>query len=164
MCNVKEICYNRVRTDRHPEILLSRVRPFVPARGRTVADEVVRKRILLVDDEAGIRLTLPRVLAKHGFDVTSVANVEDALAEIKAEKFDALLSDLNLPRPNDGFVVVMAMRQHQRRCVNFILTGYPADESALQALDHQIAHYFTKPVDIDQLVSIIKAKLVTDGR
>ena len=129
-----------------------------------MADEVVRKRILLVDDEAGIRLTLPRILAKYGFDVTSVANVEDALAEIKAENFDALLSDLNLPLPNDGFAVVKAMRKRQPRCVNFILTGYPADESALQALDHEVAHYFTKPVDIEDLVSTIKAKLVTNGR
>lgn len=51
-----------------------------------MADEVVRERIPLVVDEAGIRLTLPRILAKHDFDVTSVANVEAALAEIKAEK------------------------------------------------------------------------------
>jgi DNA-binding NtrC family response regulator len=124
----------------------------------------VRKRILLVDDEAGIRLTLPRILGKHDFDVTSVANVKDALAEIKTEKFDALLSDLNLPLPNEGFAIVKAMRRHQPRCANFILTGYPADESAMQALDLQVAHYFTKPVDIEKLVSIIKAKLATNGR
>jgi DNA-binding response OmpR family regulator len=34
--------------------------------------------------------------------------------------------------------------------------GYPADESALQALDHQVAHYFTKPVDIEELVNVIR--------
>jgi DNA-binding NtrC family response regulator len=125
-----------------------------------VADESVRKRILFVDDEAGIRLTLPRILAKHGFDVTSVANVKDALAEIKAEKFDVLLSDLNLPLPNEGFFIVSAMCRHQPRCINFILTGYPADESALQALDHKVARYFTKPVDIEELVSTIRKNLI----
>jgi len=125
-----------------------------------VGYESVRKRVLFVDAEAGIRLTLPRILAKNGFDVTSVANVEDALAEINAEKFDALLSDLNLPLPGEGFVIVKAMRKLQPHCVNFILTGYPADESTLQAVDHEVAHYFTKPVDIEDLVSTIRKKLI----
>jgi DNA-binding NtrC family response regulator len=124
-----------------------------------MADDSVRKRILFVDDEAGIRLTLPRILAKYGFDVTSVANVQDALAEIEAQEFDAFLSDLNLPLPNQRFVVIEAMRRHQPRCVTFAFTGYPGDESALQALDHQVAHYFTQPVDIEELVNTINDKL-----
>ncbi len=128
-----------------------------------MAKEPIRKRILFVDDEAGIRLTLPRLLAKQGFDVTSVASVEDALAEIAAEKFDALLSELNLARANDGFTVISAMRRRQPRCVNFILTGYPSDESALQALDHQVVRYFTKPVDIEDLVNTINEKLIAKG-
>jgi DNA-binding NtrC family response regulator len=124
-----------------------------------VANEQVRKRILFVDDEVRIRLTLPRILAKHGFDVTVVANVADAIAEIAAQKFDALLSDLNLPLPNQGFVVIGAMRRKQPRCVNFILTGYPGDASAVQAVDHEVAHYFTKPVEIEELVNAINDKI-----
>jgi DNA-binding response OmpR family regulator len=50
-------------------------------------------RSLFVDGEAGIRLTLPRVLAKFGFDVTSVGTVDNAVAEIRTERFDILLSD-----------------------------------------------------------------------
>jgi DNA-binding NtrC family response regulator len=119
----------------------------------------VRKRILFVDDEPSIRLTLPRILAKHGFDVTSVASVQDALTEIQAEKFDALLSDLNMPLPHDGFGVITAMRQHQPQCINFILTGYPDPVTAAKATDHQVAHYFTKPLPIDGLVHVINQKL-----
>jgi two-component system response regulator PilR (NtrC family) len=119
----------------------------------------LRKRILFVDDEAGIRLTLPLILVKYGFELTSVASVADAIKEIKAHKFDALLSDLNLPQPNEGFVVIRAMRQHQPRCVNFIMTGYPGDASAEKAIEQQVAHYFTKPVDISELVKTIMDKL-----
>jgi two-component system, cell cycle response regulator CpdR len=132
---------------------------FCPSERRTVANGRVSKRILFVDDEAGIRLTLPCILAKYGFDVTSVANVEDAVAEIKVKRFDALLSDLNLLRANDGFVVISAMRRHQPRCVTFILTGYPGDASAAKAVDHEVAHYFTKPVEIEELVNTINEKL-----
>jgi DNA-binding NtrC family response regulator len=125
---------------------------------------LLRKRILFVDDEAGIRLTLPHILVKHGFEVTSAASVDEAVKEIKARKFDALLSDLNLPQPNEGFVVIRAMRQHQPRCVNFVLTGYPGDASADKAVEQQVAHYFTKPVDIAELVRTIMDKLGSPGK
>lgn len=122
--------------------------------------ELLRKRILLVDDEIGIRLTLPHILSKHGFDVTSVASLEDAVAEIQTDSFDALLSDLNLPAANQGFRVIEEMRRFQPHCVNFILTGYPAEATATQATHHQVAHYFIKPVDIAELVGTINKKLV----
>lgn len=123
---------------------------------------VDRKRLLFVDDEASIRLTLPHILSKCGFEVTSVASVNDAVKEIKAQRFDALLSDLNLPQPDEGFAVVQAMRQHQPRCVNFVLTGYPGDASVEEATKHKVAYYFTKPVDINDLLQTIMDKLSKD--
>ena len=82
-----------------------------------------KTRILLVDDEASIRLTLARVLAKLGFDVTSAGTLADALAEIQNAQFDILLSDLNLPDSNSGFIVIEAMRKAQPRCINFLKRG-----------------------------------------
>jgi DNA-binding NtrC family response regulator len=125
-----------------------------------MAKETCRKpRILFVDDEASIRLTLPRVLAQFGFDITSVGSVEDALTEIQSERFDILLSDMNLPQPNAGFTVIKAMRKMQPRCINFVLTGYPADETFRRANVHDVAHYFVKPVEIEEMVKTIKKKL-----
>jgi len=125
-----------------------------------MAKQTCRKpRILFVDDELGIRLTLPRVLARFGFDITSVGSLDDALAQIQTEQFDILLTDLNLPEPNAGFTVIEAMRKAQPRCINFILTGYPADESLLRANGHGVAHYFMKPVEIEEMVNTMKKKL-----
>ena len=118
-----------------------------------------KARILFVDDEVSIRLTLPRGLANFGFDVMSVGTVDNALAEIRTERFDILRSDLNLPEPNAGFTVVEAMRKAQPRCINFILTGYPADETFQRANGHGVAHYFTKPVEIEEMVETMKKKL-----
>jgi DNA-binding NtrC family response regulator len=123
--------------------------------------------MLFVDDEESILFTLPRVLATFGFEITAVGSVDDALATMKQEQFDVLLSDLNLAEPNDGFIVVEAMRKAQPRCLNFVLTGYPADESFQRAAGHEVAHYFTKPVDTDEMVETIKQKLQNaegDGR
>jgi ActR/RegA family two-component response regulator len=116
-------------------------------------------RVLFVDDEEGIRITLAAVLERHGFDVTAVAAVGDALTQINCMRFDVLLCDLNIEKPGDGFAVIGAMRHVQPNCVSFVLTGYPAFENALQALQHQVDDFFTKPADLDTLVKKINEKL-----
>jgi len=117
------------------------------------------RRILFVDDEASIRLTLPRVLVKHGFEITSLSSLDDALAEIKTQQYDVLLSDLHLPEIDGGFKLIEEMRKIQPHCINFILTGSPAEESVQRAKAHEVAHYFIKPVKIEDLVQTIKEKL-----
>ncbi|HKT23083.1 MAG TPA: response regulator [Terriglobales bacterium] len=123
-----------------------------------------RKRLLFVDDEANIRLTLPVILAQEGFEVTAAASVPEALELITKEKFDVLLSDLNIGSPGDGFTVVSAMRRTQPDAVTFILTGYPDFETALEALRSQVDDYLTKPADIRYLVTRINEKLGKPGR
>ena len=118
-----------------------------------------RTRILFVDDEPSIRLTLPAILVQHGFEVTSAESVSDALRAIGTQEFDALISDLNIGEPGDGFTVVSAMRRTQPRCVNFILTGYPAFETALQAIRSQVDDYLVKPTDVRELVDLLELKL-----
>lgn len=115
-----------------------------------------RTRILFVDDESNIRLTLPLILQRHGFEVTTVPTVSEALREISAKQFDVLISDLNIGEPGDGFTVVSAMRRTQCQCLTFILTGYPAFETALQAIRNQVDDYLVKPADISQLVSALE--------
>jgi YesN/AraC family two-component response regulator len=116
-------------------------------------------RILFVDDEAGIRLTLTPILEQHGFEVSTSSNVPDALEKINHEKFDVLLSDLNIGQPGDGFTVVSAMRRVQPEACTFILTGYPDFETALQAIRSQVDDYLLKPTDVPTLLHAIGRKL-----
>src|ERR1039457_4406444 len=102
-------------------------------------------RILCVDDEPAIRETMPHVLRLHGFDATAVGTVAEALAQIAAQPFDVLISDLNIGQPGDGFTVVSAMRRTHPSCINFIVTGYPAFESALAAIQSQVDDFLLKP-------------------
>ncbi len=97
-------------------------------------------RILFVDDEEAIRITLSAVLSKHGYQVDVAATVGEALSR-------------------DGFTVVSAMRRTQPDCVTFILTGYPAFETALEAIRSQVDDYLVKPANIKNLVSSIENKL-----
>jgi ActR/RegA family two-component response regulator len=116
-------------------------------------------RLLFVDDEENIRLTLPFLLERHGFDVTAVGAVSDALVQISAATFDVLVADLNIEREGDGFLVIAAMRRAQPQCRNFVLTGYPGLENAIRAVQNQVDDYFTKPADVEELVGRIKARL-----
>jgi DNA-binding NtrC family response regulator len=119
------------------------------------------KSILFVDDEPGIRATLPAILGGFGFDVTVAATVPEALGLIASRPFDVLISDLNIGQPGDGFTVVSAMRRTQPEATTFILTGYPAFETALEAIRQQVDDYLVKPADIEMLVGKIRQKLIT---
>jgi DNA-binding NtrC family response regulator len=129
-----------------------------------VAKDTSPRRILFVDDEEGIRLTLPPILTDCGFAVTAVGNVSDALAHVSRKKYDVLVSDLNIHEPGDGFLVIAAMHLQQPECVNLVLTGYPALESAVEGIRQGIADYFVKPVEIEDLVNAINLKLKLKGR
>jgi DNA-binding NtrC family response regulator len=98
-------------------------------------------RVLCVDDDPKIRETLPAILERQGLQVTVVGSVAQALSAIASRAFEVLISDLNIGEPGDGFTVVSAMRRTHPECINFILTGYPALESALQALRSQVDEY-----------------------
>jgi ActR/RegA family two-component response regulator len=118
-----------------------------------------KPRVLFLDDEESIRATLPLMLEAYGFIVTPTGTVPEALRLISNEKFDVLIADLNVGHPGDGFTVVSAMRRTQPAAVNFILTGYPAFETALEAIRQQVDDYLIKPTDIELLVQTIQSKL-----
>lgn len=118
-----------------------------------------KPRVLFLDDEESIRATLPLMLEDYGFTVTATGTVPEALRLISQEKFDVLIADLNVGNAGDGFTVVSAMRRTQPAAVNFILTGFPAFETALEAIRQQVDDYLTKPTDIELLVQTIQSKL-----
>lgn len=118
-----------------------------------------KRNLLLVDDEPAIRLTLSAILEQNGFNVTTAADVAEALAAIQVNKYDVLLSDLNIGQPGDGFTVVSAMRRIQPKAVTIIITGFPAFESALEAIRQQVDDYVIKPAKVEELITRIREKL-----
>jgi DNA-binding response OmpR family regulator len=135
-----------------------------PAHPAGSNKERMATRILFVDDEPSLRATLPQILAMHGYEVTSAGTVAEALSKITSHPFDVLISDLNIGEPGDGFTVVSAMRRTQHQCLTFILTGYPAFETALKAIRNQVDDYLLKPTPIPELVDTIEQKLKSAKR
>jgi DNA-binding response OmpR family regulator len=129
----------------------------------TLAEEIpgteegaIRPRLLLVDDNDSLRFTLPLVLQKNGFDVSSAANVNEALKLMGTQTFDALLTDLHMPDAGDGLTVVSAMRHANPRAVTLIFSGYPAMKEAAAAILSQTDGILVKPLAVETLVETIR--------
>jgi DNA-binding NtrC family response regulator len=121
--------------------------------------KLTRKRLLFVDDEPGIRATLPVILRRYGFTVAVAATVPQAVEEIHKNEFDLLLCDLNIERAGDGYDVIRAMREVNPQCVAIVLTGYPNLESAVEGIHVGIDDYIAKPANADALVAVLAEKL-----
>ena len=65
-------------------------------------------KVLLVDDNEDLLTTLAKVLEYNGFEITTAANVSEALKHISSGTYDVLLSDLHMPGAGDGLTVVSA--------------------------------------------------------
>lgn len=107
---------------------------------------MIERRLLVVDDERAILDTLETIFKQHGYRVVVAESVAKALQAISREPFDDLIADLNIGQPGDGFTLVSALRRTQPDAIALILTGFPAFDSALQAIREQVDDFLVKPV------------------
>src|ERR1700730_10732844 len=122
---------------------------------------MVPVKVLLVDDDEVVRLTLARVLKTEGFDVTVAANVPEALRLIISETYDVLLSDLHMPGAGDGLTVVGAMRHAHPKAVTMLLSAFPEMDAAAHAILMQTDEILLKPIPVTALVDAIKRRLAS---
>ncbi len=120
-------------------------------------------KILVVDDNKVVRLTLKAVLESNQFIVTVAANVGEALDLINMDSFDVLLSDLHMPGAGDGFTVVSAMRHKHPEAITLLFTAYPALKEAMDAILLQADEIMVKPMPIPDLVALIRERLEKRG-
>jgi ActR/RegA family two-component response regulator len=116
-------------------------------------------RLLLVDDNENVLITLQEALTINGFEVTTAAGVNEALQCIGANKFDVLISDLHMPDRGDGLTVVSAMRNAHPEAVTLVYSGYPEMEEATNAILLQADEILLKPLNIQDLVQVIRENL-----
>ncbi len=120
---------------------------------------MTKNRILLVDDDEELRTVYKLGLESHGFEVVAAATVNEALNLISAQTFDALLTDLHMPDPADGFTLVSAMRHIQPKAVTLVNSGYPAVEEAMTTILLQADEVLVKPLKLARIAAIINEKI-----
>jgi DNA-binding response OmpR family regulator len=115
-------------------------------------------RILMVDDEASIRLTLSAILTRAGYDVTSAGNGEEAVPLLEQQAFDLLLVDLKMPGMG-GMQVVAAARQRQPDIAVIVLTGHGSLDTAIEGIHQDVFDYLLKTTEPVVVVERVKAAL-----
>jgi two-component system, OmpR family, alkaline phosphatase synthesis response regulator PhoP len=116
------------------------------------------KRLLLVEDEPGLVLTLTDRLVREGYAVESSTDGESALARASSEPFDLMLLDVMLPRMN-GFDVLRELRRRSIETPVILLTARGQVVDKVVGLKLGADDYVTKPFEMMELVARIEAKL-----
>ncbi len=128
-------------------------------QAKPVRHKAGQPKILLVDDNAELRKAIGAVLGDSKFQVTTAANVTEALHLIDTQPFDVLLTDLHMPEAGDGFTVVSAMRHTNPDAVTLVFTGYPALQEAADAILLQADEVLLKPMAAPALITVIRETL-----
>jgi len=116
------------------------------------------KRLLLVEDEPGLVLTLTDRLAREGYAVESSADGESGLERAAKEPFDLVLLDVMLPRLN-GFDVLRDLRRRGIETPVIMLTARGQVTDKVVGLKLGADDYVTKPFEMMELLARIEAKL-----
>jgi two-component system, NtrC family, response regulator AtoC len=109
----------------------------------------MKKRVLLIDDEVGIRTSLKMVL-EPTYDVLSAGDGEEGLALFRSSCPDLILLDILLPGV-DGLTVLKTIRSEDSRISVIMLTASTTVKTAVEAMKIGAADYITKPFDVEEL-------------
>jgi len=115
-------------------------------------------KILVVDDEESLRLTLRLKLKAAGFDVDVTEDGESAIEKLKTRAFDAVLLDINMPRMN-GIEALGIIRQQFPQTEVIMLTGFADFTTAIDCLKNGARDYLVKPIDTTELITRLRSLL-----
>jgi two-component system, OmpR family, phosphate regulon sensor histidine kinase PhoR len=115
-------------------------------------------RILVVDDEYGIRTGVRQILEMEGFAVEEAETGRDALAALDRDPFDVILIDYRLP-DIDGLTLLQAIRSRKLDVMTCMITAYANIETAVAATRQGIDFFLPKPFAPDDLIGVVETLL-----
>ncbi|MDW7709863.1 MAG: response regulator [Deferrisomatales bacterium] len=115
-------------------------------------------RILVADDEADITAVLGHILTAQGYEVTTTDNGADAWERARAEPYDAILTDLKMPRMG-GLELLRRVKEARSPSAVIVMTGFATVETAIEALKIGAYDYIVKPFKVDELLQLVERAL-----
>ncbi|PIQ95579.1 MAG: hypothetical protein COV67_14120 [Nitrospinae bacterium CG11_big_fil_rev_8_21_14_0_20_56_8] len=115
-------------------------------------------RILIIEDDEGMRFFLTETLAKEGYDHRPVASGEEALKLARKEKFDVVIIDYNLPKMN-GLETFRRLREGNPNMEAIMITAFGSRDLAITAMNEGILDFFNKPLDVAEIRVVIHRAL-----
>jgi DNA-binding response OmpR family regulator len=119
---------------------------------------LIKRRILLVDDELAVLLTLKAVLEIHGFEVETAASAKEAKLKIRAKNYHMVITDMRMESETSGTDVVRAAKKAPYQPAVAMLTAFPSADSDWR--EDGADEVLVKPMNASDLVRQLEALLI----
>lgn len=118
--------------------------------------DLKKKKVLLVDDSESIRSDIAEILNQQGFDYIEANNGRDALELAETEKFDMVITDVNMPEM-DGLSLTKKLRQlPQYRFTKILILATEFSNSKAEGRQAGASGWIIKPLETDKLLNAIR--------
>lgn len=124
---------------------------------------MLNKKILIVDDQYGIRVLLDEVFRKEGYQTYQAANGKQALALADEKKPDLVILDMKIPGM-DGLEILKRIKILDKSIQVIMITAYGELDLIQEAMQLGALTHFTKPFDIDELRIMVDSYLTSVPR
>jgi CheY-like chemotaxis protein len=115
------------------------------------------RRVLLVDDDPAVLLTLKAVLSLHRFEVETACSVTDACRKLAGGIFELVITDVRMEQESSGLEVVRTARRQAYRPATAVLTAYPPDSDFWR--NERVDAILVKPIGTRQLIDQLEKLL-----
>src|SRR5438105_15652011 len=119
----------------------------------------MKRRILLVDDEMAILLTLKAILEMNGFEVETANSADNAIKKLSGAEFNMVITDLRMEKETSGFDVIRFAKKQAYNPATAILTAFPTLGTSWQ--QEGANRLLVKPVGTDELIRQLESLLIT---
>jgi two-component system sensor histidine kinase/response regulator len=117
-----------------------------------------RPRLLIVDDEAAQMTALCNTLEDQGYVTTGFTSAKEALAVLRGQEFDLVLTDLMMPEM-DGIALLRAAQEMDANLVGIVMTGHGSIDTAVEAMKGGALDYILKPFKLNDIVPVLARTL-----
>ena len=119
-------------------------------------------RILVVDDDPGMRITLEGIIEDEGYEVVGVANGYEAIELVHEERFDLIFMDIKMPGIN-GVETYREIKKASPQAVAVMMTGFSVEELVKEALREGAYGVIYKPFAMEQIIDIMQSVLTSSA-
>jgi formate/nitrite transporter len=120
-------------------------------------------KILVIDDEEIVGESLRKTFKGDGYEIETAHNGQEGLQKARRKPFDLMIVDLKMPDIS-GLEVIKQIKAEQPDTMMVMITGYPAVESATEALKTGVFDYIPKPFTPEEISSVVEKALETKAR
>lgn len=126
------------------------------------ADTMIGKKLLVVDDQQGVRFLISEIFQEEGFNVVEASNYEEAISIAKRFIPDIALIDMRLGNNTgyDGGDIVKELKLHIPELVPIVVTAHSEPDKLNKAIRSGAVYCLEKPFDVERIVSVVNEQYI----